>query len=144
MRKLVTTLFLFISFICYGQLPDGVKHIEVASEVADTMILLNKPDLDKINTTFYRLHYMDSLNVVNDKIIAQVTTEKETLRNIISEQKIIIGNKDTQISQIKEQNKEVISDLEKQVKRANRKKTFWEVTTGVSVVGLIFSLIFGK
>ena len=144
MKRVIALFCLFFSVICYAQLPDSVKHVEIVSEVADTMFLLNKPDIDKINTAFNRLTYADSLNRVNEQIISSINIENAKLENIISEQKIIIDNKDIQISNIKEQNKEVISDLEKQVKRANRKKVFWEVTTGVGVLGTIFALIFKK
>lgn len=108
----------------YAQLPDGVKHLEIVSEVTDTMVLLNKPDLDIINTTFQKLEYADSLNIVNEKIISIINIENAKLESIIEEQKIILQNKDTQIKNIKDKNQEVVSDLEKQVKRANRKKVF--------------------
>ena len=144
MKRIIILLCLFFSITCYAQLPDSVKHVEIVSEVADTMFLLNKPDIDKINTAFNRLTYADSLNSVNEKIISSINIENAKLENIISEQKIIINNKDIQISNIQEKNKEVISDLEKQVKRANRKKVIWEVAAGAGVLGTIFALIFKK
>lgn len=88
------------------------------------MALLNKKDIDKINTVFFRLECADSLNKINEKIISNLNTSNLKLENIISEQKLILDNKDVQISQIKEQSLDVISDLEKQVKRSNAKKTF--------------------
>ena len=128
--------------MCYAQLPEAIKHVEVASEVCDTMILINKPDLDKINTTFSRLELADSLNIINDNIISELKTKSNKLNQVIEEQNIIIDNKDKQISTIKEHNKEVISDFEKQIKRANRKKVFWESTTGLGVIAIIFLAIF--
>ena len=143
MKNLICSIIiLFSSFICFGQLPTEVKHVEIVSEIKDTMILLNKPDVDKINTVFYRLDYADSLNIVNEAIITSLNTENSKLENIISEQKLILSNKDVQISNIKEKNKEVISDLEKQVKRTNRKSMFWESTTGLSVICIILLAIF--
>ena len=125
MKNLICSIIiLFSSFICFGQLPTEVKHVEIVSEIKDTMILLNKPDVDKINTVFYRLDYADSLNIVNEAIITSLNVENSKLENIISEQKLVLTNKDIQINNIKEKDKEVISNLEKQVKRANRKNIF--------------------
>lgn len=125
MKKLITLITCFcIAITCFAQLPNSVKHVEIVSEVADTMILINKIDADKINTAFNRLAWFDSLNVVNSEIISSLNVENNKLESIISEQRAIISNKDEQILQIKTKNQEVVSDLEKQVKRANRKKVF--------------------
>lgn len=110
--------------MAFAQLPTEVKHVELVSEVADTMVLINKLDLDKINTAFYRLDKSDSLNVVNDRIITNLEVESRKLNQIIETQKYIISNKDEQIRTIKLQNKEIVSDLEKQISRANAGKTF--------------------
>ncbi len=128
--------------MCFSQLPDSVKHLEIVSEVKDTMLLINKNDADIINTVFYQHDVLDSLNVVNEQIINGLNTKNSDLENIISEQNIILNNKDTQISNIKQQNKEVISNLEKQVKRANIEKTVWESLTGVGIIAIIFLAIF--
>ena len=142
MKRLISILFLFLSFICYAQLPKDVKCIEVASQVADTMILINKPDLDKINTAFYRLDAADSLLIINEEIITNLEIKNNTLNDIINSQQTIIENKDIQLEHIRSKDKDVISDLEKQVKIANRKKTFWEFTTGLGALGIIFLAIF--
>lgn len=142
MKRIISTLLLFISLTCAAQLPREIKCVEVASEIADTMIMINKPDLDKINTTFYRLEVADSLNKVNDELISNLVLESNTLKDIVDSQKSIIENQTIQIEHNSSKDKEVISDLEKQVKRANRKRTFWEVTTGLGVVGIIFLAIF--
>lgn len=141
MRKLIAILFLFISIIGYAQLPE---HVEVASEMADTMILINKTDADKINTLFNRYEYADSLNKINENIISTMSLENSKLDSIISAQSSIIINKDEQMSLVKRQNEEAISNLEKQLKRANRGKVIWGVATGASIAGLIFCLIFKK
>ena len=46
MKKLITILFLFFSILGYGQTIEGVKHIEIVSEIQDTMALLNKKDIE--------------------------------------------------------------------------------------------------
>lgn len=120
MRKLICLLLIFLPLIGFAQLPDKVKHVEIASEVVDTMIMINKSDLDKINTAFYRLEVSDSLNVVNDRIIEDLTLTSDKLKDMVESQRIIIENKDILIERINSNNQEVVSDLEKQLKRANR------------------------
>lgn len=119
MKKIILFICLFVGLDLCAQIPDSVKHIEIISEISDTMFLLNKPDVDIINTTFYKLDCADSLNAVNDAIIAGMSAENLKLESVISEQKSVLQNKDLQITNIQETNKEVISNLEKQVKRAN-------------------------
>lgn len=142
MKWVISIILSFICLISAAQLPNKIKCVEMASEVADTMILINKPDLDKINTTFYRLDVLDSLNKVNEELIVNLVSESNVLKDLSNSQRIIIENQKLQIENANSKNKEVISDLEKQVKRANRKKTFWECTTGLGVVGIIFLAIF--
>lgn len=120
------------------------EHIERISEIADTMVLLNKADIDIINTAFNRLEYSDSLNIINEGIIENLTSENKKLENIVSEQSIILINKDTQIENAKKRNQEAISNLERQIKIANRKKTFWICTTGAGIAATIFLAIFKK
>lgn len=124
MRQVITMILLFFSLNCFAQLPEKIKYVEFASEVADTMIMINKADLDKINTTFYQLEVSDSLNVVNEKIISSLISETNTLKDIMNSQRVIIENQNIQLEHISSANKDVISDLEKQLKRANRQKTF--------------------
>ena len=112
--------FIIISIICSAQLPSEIKHVEIVSEVADTMIVINKTDLDKINTAFYMLDAYDSLNVVSEEMISTLKVINNNLENVIEQQKYVIDNQEIQIKTINSKNKDVISDLEKQVKRANR------------------------
>lgn len=127
--------------IGFAQLPSTVKHIEIISDVSDTMALVNKSDIDKINTAFYRLKYADSLNTINNNIILLLNDEKSKLESILSEQNQIINNKDTQISIIRIKNRETISNLEKQVKDESRKKTIWEGATFFSLIAIIAIII---
>lgn len=143
MKRLITILFgIFFFWTTLAQLPSEVKYVEIVSELSDTMALLNKPDLDKINTAFYRLDCADSLNVVNEQIINDLNNKNYKLDSIVNSYKVVIANKDTQIENIKYANKEVISDFEKQIKRANTGKLIWEGTTVLGVIAIIFLAIF--
>lgn len=125
MKKLILFICFLFSFIyCNAQLPTEIKHVEIVSEIKDTMVLLNKPDLDIINTAFYRLEYADSLNTINENLISLLNVKNDKLDSIINVQKVVITNKDTQINNIKTQHREVVSNLEKQVKRAGISKIF--------------------
>ena len=106
------------------------------------MVLLNKTDLDVINAAFHKAEYADSLNSVNDNLIWLLSLKSEKLEAILADQKIIISNNDIQISNIKTQKEEVISDLEKQLKRANTHKTIWECISGVSMIAVVLLAIF--
>lgn len=143
MKRLIAAIIgLFFFWTTLAQLPPEVKYVEIVSEIEDTMALLNKPDLDKINTTFYRLDCADSLNIINEKIISALNDENSKLDSIANSYKTIVANKDTQIENIKTENQEVISDFEKQIKRANTGKLIWEGTTIVSIIAIIFLAIF--
>ena len=110
---------MFISISCFAQLPDSLKHVEIISDVQDTMIVINKKDADIINTAFYRCEILDSLNVINEELISALQIENSKLESIVSEQKAVIEDKDIQILHIKLADEEVISYLKKQIKRAN-------------------------
>lgn len=143
MKRLIAAIIgLFFFWTTLAQLPPEVKYVEIVSEIEDTMALLNKPDLDKINTAFYRLDCADSLNIINEKIISALNDENLKLDSIANSYKTIVANKDTQIENIKTENQEVISDFEKQIKRANTGKLIWEGTTIVSIIAIIFLAIF--
>ena len=60
---------MFCTTMVYAQFLPGVKHIEIISEIEDSMVLLNKPDVDKINKTYFEKEKLDSLNVYKDQII---------------------------------------------------------------------------
>ena len=120
MKKLIVFLLLFLSIIGYSQ----VRHYEYVSEIEDTMVVINKTDLDKINTAFYRVGVLDSLNIVNEIIISELNNKVKTISEIVDSQEIILKNKDEQINNIQLKNKEILSDLEGQLKRTNRKKVF--------------------
>ena len=64
MYKIIAVILMFCSTFVYGQFLPGVKHIEVVSEIQDSMVLLNKPDVDKINKMYFEKEKLDSLNML--------------------------------------------------------------------------------
>ena len=115
MRR-IAIILMFLSTVCFAQLPESVKHVELVSEVQDTMVLINHKDLDKINTTFYRLEQYKVLDSLNRDIILQQNLKTSELENILDEQKYIIVNKDRQLESIKNEYKTTVADLQKQIK----------------------------
>lgn len=69
MKYIVLIICLLFSFNTFAQDLDSVKHIIVVTELQDTMALINKDDINKINKTFYEKNILDSLNKLNDSII---------------------------------------------------------------------------
>ena len=87
----VIVFFLLIPSILNAQI-DSIKHVEVVSEIQDSMVLLQKSDVDKINKTFFEKNQLDSLNTLNEKIIFNLEQVNSTLDSIIVNQQLIIEN----------------------------------------------------
>ena len=49
----ITIILIFISLNCFSQNISQIKHLETISEITDTMALINKQDIDKINRTYF-------------------------------------------------------------------------------------------
>ena len=125
----------------YGQFLPGVKHIEIISEIEDSMVLLNKPDVDKINKTYFEKEKLDSLNACNEITI-------ELLENKINIQDSIITNNNLLLKNEIELNKYLTKSIEdnttqyeKYLRREKAKKVCWQTATGVAVVGIILALV---
>ena len=122
MKKILLIIFSFIAFSGFSQSLDSIKHIEIISEIQDSMALINKTDIDKINKTFFDLEISDSLNQVNDSIINTLTIINHNLDSIICAQEIIIEN-DSQIkSQIIYETNVEINKYKSELKKSNNKK----------------------
>lgn len=102
MKKLVIILLLCISGLCYSQTIEGVKHIEIVSEIQDTMALINKQDADKINNIFFEKEKLDSLNRANEELISLYQSKCLSLLNMSDLKDDIIKNKDLLIDETKQ------------------------------------------
>lgn len=92
MRKIITFILLFFSINVHGQFLPGVKHIEVVSEIEDSMVLLNKPDVDKINKTYFEKNKLDSLNTYNEKTISLLEQKIEIQDSILINNQFLLDN----------------------------------------------------
>lgn len=126
MKKLILILLtsLCVSTYCYSQLPPEIKHIEIVSEVRDTMALINKDDIDRINTIFYRESVLDSLNLINEQIIEDQKHKIIGLNEIIEQKDIIIDTDNLKIDQLISTQKESESLYENQIKKEKNRTVF--------------------
>ncbi len=150
MKKIKLYLLLILICISFnGYTKDSlsinnIKHLELISEISDSMALINKKDIDVINNTFYKYKILDSLNNINDTIIKDLKLIINDKDSIIYYQKDMIHN-DTlikdKLTKIIDNNDKIINSQEKELKKERNKKNFWKTTTGISLTTLIIILI---
>lgn len=137
-------LFTSINSFSQNILPSDVKHIEVVSEVQDTMALLNKEDVNKINKVFHERNYLDSLRVADSCLIVTHNEIKERMDSIVSTQTQTISNQGLIIGEyedvILDNNKEIDS-LKKKQKRDKGSKIAWQSISGTLAVVLLVILL---
>lgn len=123
MKQLILFLLLFLLVVpMYGQVIEGVKHIEIVSEIQDTMALLNKKDIDKINQVFFEREKLDSLNRANEELISLYQVKCLSLLNISSLKDDIIKDKDLLIDETKDALEAKYEDQKLETKKMRNKK----------------------
>ena len=123
MKQLILFLLLFLLVVpMYGQVIERVKHIEIVSEIQDTMALLNKKDIDKINQVFFEREKLDSLNRANEELISLYQAKCLSLLNISSLKDDIIKDKDLLIDETKTSLEAKYEDQKLETKKMRNKK----------------------
>lgn len=123
MYKFIVSLGLtFCCLTAHCQFLPGVKHIEIVSEVQDSMVLLNKPDIDKINKTYFEKRKLDSLNVYNNKHVELLEDKIEIKDSIIINQELMLQNNMEINSILRKEIEDNIIQYEKQLKKEGFKK----------------------
>lgn len=141
MYKLVTLLLLFWSTFAYSQFLPGVKHIEVVSEIADSMVLLNKVDVDKINKTYFEKNKLDSVNFHNEQIIDLLESKVCVQDSIIVNNKTLLNNEIALNKYLTQSIEDNTTQYEKTIRRERWKKAGWQTATGIAVIGIILALV---
>lgn len=142
MKKLLIVLICnLLTFSGFCQSLDSIKHIEIVSEIRDSMALINKDDIDVINRTFYELEISDSLNQINDSIINQLVIQNHKLDSIMQSQQVVILNDQIIQSKLTLDHKNEIDRYKKELKRTNNKKIAWQSTTGLSLLAIILIIL---
>lgn len=147
-RNILVIILLSFSQILWGQsdsLHKRVKHVEVISEIQDTMALINKDDINKINKVFYERNVLDSLRVIDSCIIESQNKLKQLTDSIVVTQINTIENQSSIIEQyetvISESNSEII-ELEKKQKKDKNSKIAWQSVSGtLAAVVLVLLLL---
>lgn len=123
----ITIILIFISLNCFSQNISQIKHLETISEITDTMALINKQDIDKINRTYFIKNKLDSLNCLNEAIIKELNVKVAVQDSIIFNQLEIISNKDYIILEYKNKHDELIANNLKQLKKGQRKSRIFKI-----------------
>lgn len=123
----ITIILIFISLNCFSQNISQIKHLETISEITDTMALINKQDIDKINRTYFIKNKLDSLNCLNEAIIKELNVKVAAQDSIIFNQLGIISNKDYIILEYKNKHDELIANNLKQIKKEQRKSRIFKI-----------------
>ena len=123
----ITIILIFISLNCFSQNISQIKHLETISEITDTMALINKQDIDKINRTYFIKNKLDSLNCLNEAIIRELNAKVAAQDSIIFNQLGIISNKDHIILEHKNKHDELIANNLKQLKKEQRKSRIFKI-----------------
>ena len=113
---------MFCSTFAYGQFLPGVKHIEVVSEIQDSMVLLNKPDVDKINKMYFEKEKLDSLNVYNEKTIELLENKVDIQDSIIVNSALLLKNEIAINEYLTKSIEDNTTQYEKYLKREKAKK----------------------
>ena len=132
---------LFCSISAHCQFIPGVKHIEIISEIQDSMVLLNKPDVDKINKTYFEKSKLDSLNVYNEQTINLLENKIFVQDSIINNQKLLLYNEVTINTHLRKNLEDNTTQYEKQLKDERLKKIGWQVGIGVATIGIVLALV---
>lgn len=122
MKQFLIILLLIFPTWLYSQSLNTIKHVEIISELQDSMVLLNKQDVDKINKAFYDLKQLDSLKKLHLEMISCLEIKNSKLDSIISEQKVIIQNEVKIRTRLEEQTNNTIESYKKKYKKEKIKK----------------------
>lgn len=134
-------LLLLIGINCFGQTLDSIKHVEVISEIQDSMVLLNKEDVDKINSTYEEKRRLDTLSSIRREIIDSLSVVNLKLESICNEQKVIISNSEQIQLELKHANEILQGSYETEKKKRQRDNIIWPSTTGAAVICLLLILL---
>ena len=133
-------LTLFVQSL-FAQDFSSIKHIEVISEIQDSMALINNEDVNKINKVFFEKEKLDSLRVIDQQIIDNLIISNSKLDSIILNKNIIISNNEEIKNNLSKELDQKSKQYKKSLKKERAKKIGWQTSTGVSIVVIILILI---
>ena len=142
MRKILSLIIILLcSGMLYSQDLDSIKFIEVISPLEDSMVVLNKHDVNVINKTFYEKRILDSTNSVNESMLINLSKQNKFLDSIIYNQKCVIKNDSLLINHLNITHKQLVDKYNKDLKKECRRKNTWKATTGISILTIILIIL---
>lgn len=136
MRKVIILFSFLVSFSAFSQ-----SHVEYVSEKTDSMIVISKEDADVINNVFWERNLLDSLQTVNEQIIATLKQNNIVQQEILENQELIIKNKELIIGELEDRNENSIKYYSKELRKERNKKISFQATTGVGIIAIILILL---
>ena len=125
-----------INFHCFGQ-----THVEYISEKTDSMALINKTDVDKINKVFAERNVLDSLNNINEKIISNLEINKEIQNSIIESQALAIKHGNELVKELENRNTKNVEKYSTELKKERNKAISFEALTGAGIIAIILLIL---
>ena len=140
MRWFISFILLFFVNICFAQ-NVSIKHIEIISEIRDSMLLINIEDANKINKIFHEYSKLDSINQINSEIIESLIVKNKYLDSLILNHKKIVNNYERINLELNNCINKKESYYEKQLLKARREKIGWQSATGISLLITLIILL---
>lgn len=149
-KPILIIIFLLYSFLSFGQNSQvdssRVKHVEIISDTltTDSIVGIDKEDVDVINNVFRQRDTYKDIVVVQDSVIKKLEIISFDKSSIISTKDLIIQqheNIQQDMKRMIENNNKIIMEKDKAIKSEKKKKTFWKSTTGICVAGIIIILL---
>lgn len=136
MRKILSLMLMFACTSLYAQ-----TYLEYVSEKADSMVIINKEDVDIINNVFHEKFILDSLNNINEQIISTFEISSNIQSSIIESQSMEIDNYKSIVSELELKNKNIVNTYSKKLKKEKAKKISFQTTTGLGIITIILLLL---
>jgi hypothetical protein len=105
------------------------------------MALVSKKDVDIINRVFYDREVLDSLLSISEQTIRVLEKQNKVQSNIISNQKLIIENKDVVIKELEAKIESNVQYYSKELKEEKIKKISFQTTTGIGIIAIILLIL---
>lgn len=129
-------MFMFACTSLYAQ-----TYLEYVSEKADSMVVINKKDVDIINNVFHEKFILDSLNNINEQIISTFEISSNIQSSIIESQSMEIDNYKSIVNELELKNKNIVNTYSKKLKKEKAKKISFQTTTGLGIITIILLLL---
>lgn len=136
MRGILIVLMLMLTNVLSAQ-----TYIEYVSEKTDSMALISKSDIDKINKVFIERNVLDSLYTINERIILTLKHECFVKDSIIFTQKLIIANDKLLQQELELRNNQTVEFYGKKLRQEKNKTISFQTLTGAGIIAIILLIL---